>query len=178
LVLSISGISGKTRTRIIGYSKFRVMFFRKKNQVAIFNTRIFNYPTRIFRVIRMPSLTRVHQFDLPLTSSRSVDVAVALYRRGSYSTWHYIYGRPHVNLQQPDGWRKEHIVAGQSLEASVPRTARRCHERPRRDSDTVAGTPAPTRGATCSPPCMYADVQHVCMALTTLHQHMCDHPQR
>jgi hypothetical protein len=42
----------RTRTRIIGYPKFRVVFFRGEYQVAIFITQILNYPTRKNQVSR------------------------------------------------------------------------------------------------------------------------------
>jgi hypothetical protein len=44
----------RTRTQIIGYLKFRIVFFRGEYQVEIFITRILNYPTRKNRVTRTP----------------------------------------------------------------------------------------------------------------------------
>jgi hypothetical protein len=52
-------IKGTAQTRNIGYPKNRVMLFWDKHRVALLKTRIsknLNYPTRIFRVTRMPRL--------------------------------------------------------------------------------------------------------------------------
>jgi hypothetical protein len=62
-----------------------------------------------------PRESHVHPSELPATS-----FALALRLRGCSSTWPYIYGRPHVDMRQPDGWRMEHTVAGQLELGSKP----------------------------------------------------------
>ena len=52
------GYFGNTRTRNIGYPNYRVFFFSSNFRVSVFKTRNLknpNYPTRIFRVTRLPS---------------------------------------------------------------------------------------------------------------------------